>query len=447
MGGSSLAPEVFRQVFGPLPGGLTLHVLDSTEPLQVAAVERAVDPARTLFILSTKSGATIETLSLFKHFHARQGDGRHWIAITDPGSTLLDVAEEHGFRRAFCNDPEIGGRYSALSYFGLVPAALLGVDVEAVLDSAQVAMQTCEESQSAETSSGLWLGLVLGELALRGRDKLTLVADAPLASFGLWAEQLVAESTGKHGTGILPVAGEPLAEPGAYGSDRVFVHLVYAGQPDESHAAACRALMDAGHPVLTVRLHERTDLGRLFFMAEFATAVAGWVLGINPFDQPDVQEAKDNARRVLADGAPDLEAGELSELVLEPPGYLAILGYLPYGDEIDAAVTRLRRAVLERFGTATTWGFGPRYLHSTGQLHKGGPASGSFLELVHDATADEDIPGEAYGFRGLVQAQADGDLQTLRAHGRPAVRVMLPADDIAGGIDRITERLGNGGSD
>jgi len=444
MGGSSLAPEVFRQVFGVAEGALRLHVLDSTDPGQVLAIERAVDPAKTLFVLSTKSGGTIETLSLFHHFWAVQGDGRHWVAITDPGSTLLDLAKEHGFRRWFCNDPDIGGRYSALSYFGLVPAALTGVDVEEVLESGQVAMQTCETVHEPEGNSGLWLGLVLGELALRGRDKLTLVVDGPYASFGLWAEQLVAESTGKQGKGILPIADEPLVEAEAYGRDRVFVHIVNPEAPDDGNASAIKALVDAGHPVITVQVQQKTDIGRLFFMAEFATAVAGWVLGINPFDQPNVQEAKDNTKRVLQEGAGEIAEGDLSEIALEPPQYLAILGYLPYSDEVDAAVGRLRAAVVRRFGVATTWGYGPRYLHSTGQLHKGGPASGVFLELVHDGTERADVPGQPFDFGTLVRAQADGDLQTLRDHGRVAVRVTLPAGDLAGGIDRVTEQLTGG---
>ena len=439
MGGSSLAPEVFRQSFPA--DGLRLHVLDSTHPEQVRAVERAIDPASTLFILSTKSGGTIETLSFFHHFHAIQGDGRHWIAISDPGSSLLELAEQHGFRRAYRNDPEIGGRYSALSYFGLVPAALMGVDVEAIVDSAQVAMAACEDVQGTNENSGLWLGLLYGELAMRGRDKLTLVVDPPLSSFGLWAEQLVAESTGKQGKGILPVADEPLVDPGAYGNDRLFVHLVNGESPDKGNASAAAALHKAGHPVLTVQVPTPTDLGRLFFFAEYATAVSGWVLGINPFDQPNVQEAKDNTKRVLEEGAPALEDGDLTDLVLEPPAYLAILGYLPYSDAVDAAVSRLRRAVLERFGTATTWGYGPRYLHSTGQLHKGGPKTGVFLELVDDGDSDADVPGRPFGFRQLVRAQADGDLQTLRAHGLTAVRMTLPAGDLAGAIDQITGRL------
>ena len=441
MGGSSLAPEVFRRsLTAPPSEALRLHVLDSTEPIQIKAVAEALDLDKTLFIVSSKSGGTIETLTQFEYFHSLQPDGRHFVAVTDPGSGLLKLAREHGFRRAFENDPDIGGRYSALSYFGLVPAALAGIDVGAVLETGEVAVQNCE---TAEGNIGLWLGLALGELARHGRDKLTFVIDAPIGSFGLWAEQLVAESTGKQGRGILPIAEEPLADPGQYGSDRVFLHLSSEEAPDEGHAKAMAALSKAGHPVLTLRAYGVEDLGRVFFIAEFATAVAGWALEINPFDQPNVQEAKDNTARVLDQGAPDLDEGDVAQLLagLEPPGYLAIMGYLPYSDEVEAAIARLRARVIERHGVATTWGYGPRFLHSTGQFHKGGPPTGRFLQLVHDSDEDLDIPGRDFGFRTLISAQADGDLQTLRAHGLTAARVRLGAADLAGAIDTITGRI------
>jgi transaldolase / glucose-6-phosphate isomerase len=340
----------------------------------------------------------------------------------------------------FENDPDIGGRYSALSYFGLVPAALAGVDVGAVLETGEVAVQNCELQDG---NIGVWLGLALGELARRGRDKLTFVIDEPISSFGLWAEQLVAESTGKQGRGILPIAEEPLLDAGEYGDDRVFLHLADEQAPDDAHAKAMAALSKAGHPVLTLRAHGIEDLGRIFFLFEFATAVAGWVLEINPFDQPNVQEAKDNTARVLEQGAPDLDEGDLAQILdgLEPPGYLAIMGYLPYSDDVDAAVARLRARVIERHGVATTWGYGPRFLHSTGQFHKGGPPTGRFLQLVHDSDEDLEIPGRDFGFRTLISAQADGDLQTLRAHGLTAARVRLSASDLAGGIDAITGRI------
>jgi glucose-6-phosphate isomerase len=398
---------------------MRLHVLDSTHPVQVQRTLDAIDLERTLFVISSKSGGTVETLSQFKLFHARQPDGAHFVAVTDPGTSLAELARSHGFRHVFENDPEIGGRYSALSYFGLVPAALLGVDVRAVLESAEVAVHNC---QLKEGNSGLWLGIALGELARHGRDKLTFVVDPPLESFGLWVEQLLAESTGKQGRGILPVADEPLVDPDAYGQDRVFLHL--AGG-DEGNSAKVAALRKAGHPTITLRTEGPADLGRIFFFAEFATAVAGWVLEINPFDQPNVQEAKDNTNRVLREGTSDLEKGDLHTLVhgIEPPRYVAIMGYLPYSDETDAAVARLRERIVSEHGVATTFGYGPRFLHSTGQLHKGGPSTGAFVQIVDDPETDVEIPGEPYSFATLIRAQADGDLQTLRAHGLDVVRV------------------------
>jgi transaldolase / glucose-6-phosphate isomerase len=416
MGGSSLAPEVFRRSWPEQP--MKLHVLDSTHPAVVEATLDAIDPEKTLFVISSKSGGTIETLSQFKLFHERQDDGTHFVAVTDPGTSLAELGREHGFRRVFENDPEIGGRYSALSYFGLVPAALIGVDVRAVLEAAEVAVANC---QLKEHNSGLWLGIALGELARNGRDKLTFVVDEPLSSFGLWVEQLVAESTGKHGRGILPIADEPLVDPGAYGPDRVFLHIAIG---DAENAEKVAALRKAGHPTITVRAEGPADLGRLFFYSEFATAVSGWVLQLNPFDQPNVQEAKDNTSKALAEGPQDVDAGSLSDLLhgITPPAYVAFLAYLPYSDETDAAVRRLRERLVTQHGVATTFGYGPRYLHSTGQFHKGGPSTGVFVELVDDG-AGVPVPGESYDFGTLIRAQADGDLATLRAHGLPAVRV------------------------
>ena len=397
---------------------MKLHVLDSTHPEVVKATTDAIDLERTLFVISSKSGGTIETLSQFKAFHELQSDGAHFVAVTDPGSGLAELGREHGFRRVFENDPDIGGRYSALSYFGLVPAVLLGVDIRAVLETAEVAEANC---QLKEGNSGLWLGIALGELARNGRDKLTFVVDEPLSSFGLWVEQLVAESTGKHGRGILPIADEPLVDPGAYGQDRVFLHIAVG---DEDNTAKVEALRRAGHPTITVRADGAADLGRLFFHSEFATAVSGWVLELNPFDQPNVQEAKDNTAKALAEGPQDVDAGSLDELLsgLEPPGYVAILAYVPYSEEIDAAAARFRERLITEHGVATTFGYGPRYLHSTGQFHKGGPSTGRFVEIVDDAGGVA-VPGESYDFGTLIRAQADGDLATLRAHGLPAVRV------------------------
>jgi glucose-6-phosphate isomerase len=421
---------VFRRSFGVKPGALRLHVLDSTDAAAVRAVESAIDVDTTLFLVSSKSGGTIEPLSMFKHFWSLKSDGSHFVAITDPGSGLADLAAERGFRRVFLNDPNIGGRYSALSFFGLVPAALMGADVEALLDGAGQAEQACAHHET-QANSGLWLGIALGELALHGRDKLTFIVDDPIASFGLWAEQLVAESTGKQGKGIVPIADEPVGGPDVYGDDRIFVHLCGGDDNDEKVAA----LRDAGQAVVTLRVGGPEDLGRIFFFAEFATAVAGWVLGINPFDQPNVQEAKDATTRVLKEGSQDLPGGELSELVTEPPGYIAIMGYLPYSGETEAAIARLRAHLIERYHVATTWGYGPRFLHSTGQFHKGGPKVGRFLQLIDEPTGGPDVPGEPFDFGALVRAQADGDLQTLRHHGLPAVRVVV------GDIDQIKERI------
>jgi glucose-6-phosphate isomerase len=421
MGGSSLAPEVFRLSFGNAERGLKLHVLDSTHPDEVAKYLDGLDLSKTLAIVSSKSGGTIEPMSMFKAFSERV-DGTHFVAVTDPGTSLESLANKAGFRRVFHGDPDIGGRYSALSAFGLVPAVVAGYDVAAVLDGAITAGEECRSESGG--NGGLWLGVALGELARAGRDKLTFVADAPLSSYGVWAEQLVAESTGKHGRGILPIADEPLLGPEAYGEDRVFLHLA---RHDSENAAALSKLKDAGHPVITLRALGATDLGRIFYLSEFAVAVAGWVLELNPFDQPNVQEAKDNTTRVLKDGSGDVQAGTLGELTegLEPPAYYAIMGYLPYSEDTEAAVARLRQGLLEQHKVATTWGYGPRFLHSTGQFHKGGPKTGRFLQIVDEPERDLDVPGESFTFGTLIRAQADGDLETLRNHGLPAVRIFV----------------------
>ncbi|MDA0181572.1 hypothetical protein OJ997_14805 [Solirubrobacter phytolaccae] len=430
MGGSSLAPEVFRQSFGKADTGLTLHVLDSTHPQEVQKYLDTLPLETTLAIVSSKSGGTIEPLSMYKAFSERI-DSTHFVAVTDPGSGLEELANAKGFRRVFYGDPDIGGRYSALSAFGLVPAVVAGYDVAAVLGSAIGAQEECQGEQG---NAGLWLGVTLGELAKAGRDKLTFVADAPLSSYGVWAEQLVAESTGKLGRGILPIADEPLLDPEHYGDDRVFLHVATA---QGSNAAKVAKLKDAGHPVITIHALGPTDLGRIFYLSEFAVAVAGWVLEINPFDQPNVQEAKDNTNRVLKEGSAGVDAGSLSELTdsLEPPAYFAIMGYLPYSSDTEAAVARLRETVVEKYKVATTWGYGPRFLHSTGQLHKGGPKTGRFLQLVDEPGQDLEIPGEDFTFKTLIRAQADGDLETLRSHGLPAVRITV------GDIDAIKEQL------
>ncbi|MDX6639541.1 MAG: transaldolase / glucose-6-phosphate isomerase, partial [Solirubrobacteraceae bacterium] len=391
MGGSSLGPEVLRRSFG----AEHLHVLDSTDAGAVRALRAAIDPARTIFVVSSKSGGTLETLSHFAYFYEEAGrDGSRFVAVTDPGSPLQKLAEEHGFARVFGNDPDIGGRYSVLSYFGLVPAALAGIDLEPLLDGAATAESACH-SFDASSNSGLWLGCALGELALAGRDKLTFVVDEPISSFGVWVEQLVAESTGKQGRGMLPVADEPLGAVEAYGDDRVFVHLRNADDPDKGAEAALTELAKAGHPLITLRADGPQDLGRIFFFAEFATAVAGWVLGINPFDQPNVQEAKDNTKRVLDEGGARADSGSLEDVLAQaaPPHYVAIMGYVQPSEEFDAKVAKVRAALRNRTRATTTFGYGPRFLHSTGQLHKGGPNSGVFVQLVSDPAEDLPIPG------------------------------------------------------
>jgi transaldolase / glucose-6-phosphate isomerase len=443
MGGSSLGPEVIRRSCEG--DGLTLHVLDSTHPDAVRALESAIDLEKTIFIVSSKSGGTVETLSHMKHFYeATGGNGSQFVAVTDPGSDLVDEGGERGFRRVFENDPDIGGRYSVLSYFGLVPAALMGADVRGLLESAQQAEEACRDDQE---NPGLYLGVALGELARLGRDKATWVVSPRIAAFGLWVEQLIAESTGKEGTGILPVADEPLGDPDSYGNDRVFLYLRDDEQPDEAQEQAVNAIRDAGQPVITVATGGPDELGKAFFLAEFATAVAGWVLGINAFDQPNVQEAKDNTKKVLeADEPPQVDDADDSALsallsAAAPPKYVAIMGYLAFDEGVDGAVAELRAAIRDATRATTTWGYGPRFLHSTGQFHKGGPAEGVFLQLVDATNEDIAVPDADFGFGELIAAQATGDVLTLRDHGLPAERVRLEGDDPAGALRELTEKV------
>jgi glucose-6-phosphate isomerase len=451
MGGSSLAPEVLRRSFGGQQHGrLRLHVLDCTDPGAVLAQQHAVDLEHTLFVVSTKSGGTIETMSLFEHFWSERPQGEQYVAITDPGSSLEALAADRGFRRIFLNDPDVGGRYSALTFFGLVPAALMGVDLASLLEGAGVAAEACT-AYSSEGNSGLWLGVSLAALAIQGRDKLTMVVDDSIASFGLWAEQLVAESLGKHGKGIVPVTDEPVGVPDVYGRDRVFSYLRDSEEPSEPLDAAVLALAADEQPTVTLSAGGPEDLGRIFFFAEFATAVAGWALGINPFDQPDVQVAKDTTGRILGEIAaggepPAPESADddaLRALIGEAgaPDYVAILGFMAPSEEVDAAVEELRTTIRDATQATTTFGYGPRYLHSTGQLHKGGPPTGRFLVLVHDGPDDVEIPGQPYGFRALKNAQAAGDLETLRSRGRKAEFLRLDGEDLATAVRALTAHL------
>jgi glucose-6-phosphate isomerase len=450
MGGSSLAPEVLRRSFSPAPGQPRLHVLDSTDADTVRGLRDSVDPKRTLFIVSSKSGGTIEPLSLFAYFFSLVGVGRNFAAITDPGSGLEDLAHEHGFRHVFAGDPNIGGRYSALSAFGIVPAALVGVDTRALLSGAGGAWETAI-AENPGIDAGVWLGAVLSALAQSGRDKLTFLISPSLPGLGLWLEQLVAESTGKHGTGILPVAEEPLGAPDEYGEDRVFAHLTNVQEPDPEFAARVAALADAGHPVISIPTRGPGDLGRVFMLSELAVAVAGWGLQINPFDQPNVQQAKDATKRVLADyerthelpEEPEADADALAALLGEasPPNYVAIMGYAQPSPEFDTAVAELRVTIRAARKVTTTFGYGPRFLHSTGQFHKGGPNTGRFLQLLHDGAADVEIPSAPYTFTTLKNAEAIGDFHTLRELGLPAERVRLRGDDPAGAVRAVTAKI------
>jgi glucose-6-phosphate isomerase len=480
MGGSSLAPEVLRRSFGHREGWPRLQVLDSTDAQRIRAVQDSVDLASTLFLVSSKSGGTIEPLSLFAHFWSLRADGKAFAAITDPGSGLEALAREHGFREVFAGDPDIGGRYSALSAFGVVPAALMGIDVRSLLAGAPGAWETdlietgagdasgaassastagasgagdASESAAAEAEqrAGVWLGAALAALARGGRDKLTFVISPSLPGLGLWLEQLVAESTGKQGTGILPVAEEPLGEPGAYGGDRVFACLPDVDAPDGELDARARELAQAGHPLITIPTRGAGDLGRVFLLAEIAVAVAGWGLRINPFDQPNVQQAKDATNRVLAgyeaSGAlpavADAELAAVRALLADgaPPQYVALMAYAEPSAELDEAVAGLRVAIRAASGATTTFGYGPRFLHSTGQFHKGGPRTGRFLQLIHDGPQDVAIPGAAYTFTTLKNAQAIGDLQTLRELGLPAERVRLAQEDPVGAVRALTATI------
>ncbi|HKF76032.1 MAG TPA: glucose-6-phosphate isomerase, partial [Candidatus Dormibacteraeota bacterium] len=449
MGGSSLAPDVFRATFGPVEGRPRLHVLDTTDPASIFAVREAIDLERTLFIAASKSGGTTETLSHLAYFWEevrRAGIDkreRQFAAITDPGSGLEQLAAERDFRWIFLNPTDIGGRYSALSYFGLVPAALMGVDVRELLERTQEMAHSCDTAVPVDKNPGIWLGAVMGALANRGRNKLTLLMSPQVATFGYWLEQLLAESTGKQGRGIVPIEGEPLGAPAAYGDDRLFVHLRVNGESDDP---AVRALEQAGQPVVTLTLRDRLDLGGEFLRWELATAVAGSVIGIDPFDQPNVQESKDNTKRVLAEfdstgrlpeahAVPAGEAGTAVNDLLKQRrdgSYLALMAYTARTDSSEAAIRRARERVRDHTRLATTAGYGPRFLHSTGQLHKGGPPVGLFLQIVEADGVDVEVPGEPYGFSTLKQAQSLGDLQSLQSRNYPVLRVDLGSDVAAG---------------
>jgi glucose-6-phosphate isomerase len=468
MGGSSLAPALLAHVFGTAPGATPVRVLDSTDPAAVAATLDDLDPVRTLFIVSTKSGTTAESLSFQAYQWERIAEalkaadvgrptqpGDFMIAITDPDKSLRSIPHHDDLHEVFLNPPDVGGRYSALTYVGLVPGALLGIDLDELLLRARAMVVACGESDPAR-NPGLALGLAMGAFAKNGRDKLTFVIDRELAAFGPWVEQLIAESTGKHGVGIVPVDGEPLAAVAAYGNDRVFVRITLAGSagPDPSIGSKVDArlaeLAAAGHPVIRIPVESKIDIGAEFVRWEVATALSGAVLQIDPFDQPNVEEAKTNTRAVIAsfeDGS-GYEAGEEAQGVADEAalegalsaalgklvanGYASIQAYIDQTPARDAALSRIRTLLRDRTRRATTVGYGPRFLHSTGQLHKGGAPIGWFLQLVAEHPDDRKIPGQTYTFGQLIDAQAIGDARTLEDHALPVLRIDLGQNPDAG---------------
>ncbi len=479
MGGSSLCPEVLRLCFGVSEGFPDLKVVDSTDPAQIQACEDSIRIETTLFLSASKSGSTIETSLLTQHFLDRSTRrigalraARQFVAITDPGSRLEAIARDLGFGRVFYGVPSIGGRYSALSNFGLVPAAALGLDVDRLLDGARDMHAACGPERPVIDNPGLRLGLLLGTAALAGRDKLTLLTSPGVASLGTWIEQLVAESTGKHGKGIVPIEGERLGEPSCYGNDRLFVRTSLESELGRSEDSRLEELSGRGHPVVRIRMQQLEDIGQEFFRWEIATAVAGAVLGINPFDQPDVESAKVAARELTAayeaDGSLPAEDAflEQSGIQLFAPrrlaesllaasanptvssvlssyldrvragDYLALLPFVSREPQTEAALARMRSLVQRRARVATCVGFGPRFLHSTGQLHKGGPDSGVFVQIGCDDAADIPAPGRGLSFGVVKAAQALGDFNVLARLGRRALRVHI-SGNLSDGLAKI----------
>jgi transaldolase/glucose-6-phosphate isomerase len=476
MGGSSLCPEVLRMTFGKIPGFPELHVLDSTDPAQVKEFESHVDIAKTLFIVSSKSGSTLEPNIFKQYFFERtrqvvgaEKAGSHFIAVTDPGSKMQQVAEADHFRAIFYGRPSIGGRYSALSNFGMVPAAVMGLDTKKFLDRAAEMVRACGEGVSVEENPGAVLGIILGTAALAGHDKVTMITSAGISDLGAWLEQLLAESTGKLGKGIIPVDRERLAAPAAYGNDRVFVHIRLESEADTEQDGKVAALEKIGHPVVRMVMADTYDLGQEFFRWEIATAVAGSILGINAFNQPDVEASKIATRNltteyektnslppekpVLEDGrvkvfTDEKNAAELTKAVgsdkslsgylkahlarVKTGDYFALLAYVQMNAEHEARLQEVRHAVRDKKRVATCLGFGPRFLHSTGQAYKGGPNSGVFLQITCDDAVDLPVPGQKYTFGVVKAAQARGDFQVLAERGRRALRVHLGPDVKAG---------------
>ncbi len=443
MGGSSLGAEVLRQALGSAREYPELIVLDSTVPAAVQSVADTINPAHTLFLVSSKSGTTTEPLALYRYFRGLveaagpENAGQNFVAITDPNTPLTEQAKEEGFRHTFLNPPDIGGRFSVLSYFGLVPAALIGIDIKELINQADNLREKCTPDVPAPENPGAWLGAYLGTLASQGRDKLTLVTSPAINSFGLWVEQLIAESTGKEGKGIIPVTGEPLTAMEHYDNDRMFVFLRLEGDDNAAMDTASGQIRASGIPVLTLELRDSYGLGAEFFRWEFATVIAGAMLGIHPFNQPDVQRAKDATAHLLQEYTtsgrltrPDSPVSPAELLAQAGRGkYLAIMAYLLQTPQVDTLMAELRRRVLERYNIATSLGYGPRFLHSTGQLHKGGPDSVLCLQITASHERDLAIPGKPYTFGVVADAQALGDLEALRSSGRKATRVHFSRGD------------------
>jgi transaldolase/glucose-6-phosphate isomerase len=480
MGGSSLCPEVLRMTFGKIRGFPELHVLDSTDPAQIKAVEAKVDLKSTICIVSSKSGSTLEP-NIFKQYFfervkAKVGDkeaGNRFIAITDPGSKMQQVAEADKFRKIMMGVPSIGGRYSALSNFGMVPAAIMGLDAAKFLNNTEEMVKACSASTSAESNPGVILGTILGVAANHGRDKLTIVTSPGIFDLGAWLEQLIAESTGKIGKGIIPIDRERLAKPATYGNDRVFAYLRLASKPNKAQDAAVAALEKAGHPVVRITLPNTYNLGQEFFRWEIATAVAGSIIGINPFNQPDVEASKietkkltsqyettgslppespmfeEKSIKLFADerNAAALKGGTKPVDVLKTHlsrlgagDYFAVLGFITMNPANEKALQTIRSAVRDKKKVATVLGFGPRFLHSTGQAYKGGPNSGVFLQITCDDAKDLPVPGQKYTFGIVKAAQARGDFAVLAERGRRALRVHL-GKNLKSGLATLTKAV------
>ena len=446
MGGSSLSPEVFLDIFGNAPGHPQLIVLDSTHPMAVNAVEKKINYQKPLFIISSKSGTTLETMFLFYYFWDKIGSqtqtpGKHFVAITDPGTPLEKLAVQRKFRKVYFAPKDVGGRYSALSEFGLLPASVIGVEVRKFLEQAKFAAESCAEDEAEEKASCLFLGAFLGELNPT-RDKLTILTSPSLRGFSGWLEQLVAESMGKNGQGIVPIVNEPQIPPENYGDDRYFVAFFLDADENRELNNYLEDIEQLGHPTIRIYLKDKYGLAQEIFRWEVAVALAGSVIGIHPFNQPDVQLTKDLTQKVLEmDGEIRKREGELETFRMndtllaekfeswissgQPRDYVCIQAFLPPFPEIDKAVQKLRKRLLKRTHLASTFGFGPRYLHSTGQLHKGGPNSGLFLQLIDEPEFDLPIPETDYSFGSLIQAQALGDFLSLKEKNRRVLRINL----------------------